>query len=223
MRRQHLTQLIGTMAVATALVGLPTAAFAVIAAGPHDLSTELSTPDSQTCIVCHTPHDAADVGTFAPLWNHEVTAVALYTLYGSDTLNAAPTQPSGVSKLCLSCHDGTVAIDNYGGNLAGAKYIDGVGGDFADVVAFGADLSNDHPISFIYDAALVTADGGTGLESPDADSGLGGSIDEDLLFAGSLECSSCHDVHDAASAGAAGHLLVMSNSDSDLCLTCHIK
>ncbi len=51
-------------------------------------------------------------------------------------------------------------------------------------------------------------------------SGLGGTIKSDLLINGKLECISCHDVH-----GERGqkNLLIMSNTKSRLCLTCHNK
>jgi predicted CXXCH cytochrome family protein len=147
------------------------------------------------------------------LWNHAVTTAA-YTLYDSPTMNAETGQPGGVSKACLSCHDGTVALDSFGGST-GTNFIGGGAN-------FGTDLSNDHPVSFTYNAALVTADGG-GLYLPSVDSGLGGSIAEDMLFgAGNdqVECASCHDVHNAANQES---LLLMSNAGSALCLTCHAK
>jgi predicted CXXCH cytochrome family protein len=221
MRHQHLTQLIGTLVVATALVGFPTVAFAGIAGSAHDLSTELTTPNAETCIVCHTPHNAKDPLVAAPLWNHEVSATASYTIYDSDTLDATVGQPSGASKLCLSCHDGTVAIDNYGGVTTGTQTLATLG---MTAVDFGTDLSNDHPISFTYDDALAGTDGG--LETPsDTVSGIagGGFIAGDMLFGATndqLECASCHDVHDALSLT---NLLLIPNTNSDLCLTCHIK
>jgi predicted CXXCH cytochrome family protein len=83
----------------------------------------------------------------------------------------------------------------------------------------GIDLSDDHPISFLYDGALATADGS--LHDPTtANSGLGGTIDEDMLFGGILQCASCHDVHNQ---GGFGNLLRVSNAGSALCLTCHDK
>ena len=75
----------------------------VIAGTAHDFSLQ-GYSGGQICIACHTPHGGNTTVTDAPLWNHAVTT-ATYTLYSSSTLNAGPlTQPSGVSKLCLSCH-----------------------------------------------------------------------------------------------------------------------
>jgi hypothetical protein len=97
-------------------------------------------------------------------------------------------QPSGVSKLCLSCHDGTVAEDSFGGQV-GTTFMSGS-------ALVGTDLSNDHPISFTYDDTLAGNDGG--LYPPSTtNSGLGGTIAADMLFGGSMECGSCHDVHNA--------------------------
>jgi predicted CXXCH cytochrome family protein len=121
-------------------------------------------------------------------------------------------QPDGSSKLCLSCHDGTVALENFGGVTTGTTEITG------DAL-MGTDLSNDHPVSFTYNTALATADGE--LEDPSTGlSGLGGTIDDDMLISGKMQCSSCHDVHNTA---GINYMLLKSNSASALCLTCHIK
>ncbi|MEN8222268.1 MAG: cytochrome c3 family protein [Acidobacteriota bacterium] len=198
------------------LLSLAVAAFvySAIAGTAHDFSGETWTVDGRICLPCHTPHNgSATVGT--PLWNHDETAGATtYTLYsGPGTLDATLGQPSGVSRLCMGCHDGTVALDSFGGT---------VGTDFltvADPGFLGTDLSNDHPISFTYDTTLSTTDGE--LHDPaTANSGLGGTIAADMLFSGSMECSSCHDVHGVT---GVSNLLIKANTGSALCLTCHDK
>jgi predicted CXXCH cytochrome family protein len=206
MRRQHLTQLLRSLVVATALVGLSTVAVAQgISGTSHDLRTEVGT-NGEICIVCHTPHDAMAV-TDAPLWNHTVTT-ATFTPYDSPTMDAVAGQPAGASLLCLSCHDGSVAIDALGGGA-------GTGGNvIAAAFQVGTDLTYDHPISIDYNA------GDTGLNPDSGASGLGGTIAEDMLFAGNVECASCHDPHDAA---GVANFLVKSNAASALCLTCHNK
>lgn len=188
-------------------------ASATIKGSAHDFSA--LDPSQQLCIFCHTPHNADTTVTDAPLWNHAVTN-RTYQLYNSPTMDATVSQPSGSSKLCLSCHDGTVAVDSYGGR-AGIIFL---GGD----IAIGADeLSNDHPISFTYDDALAARDGE--LFSPSSSpSGLGSTIAEDLLFNYQLECGSCHDVHNGPAAAAVNDsLLVITQAQSQLCLTCHDK
>ncbi len=183
-----------------------------IVGSAHDFSSETWNTSGEICIVCHTPHNADNTVTDAPLWNHQTTT-ATFTLYTSATLDATDLgQPSGNSKLCLSCHDGTVAVDNFGGTTNGGDFVSGS-------KLIGTDLSNDHPISFTYDATLATADGGL-FDPAVQNSGLGGSIDADLLFNGKLQCASCHDVHNGS---GLDNLLVKSNAASALCLTCHNK
>lgn len=186
---------------------------ATIIGSAHDFSG--LEPDQQICIFCHTAHNADTTVVDAPLWNHDVTTKQ-YQLYNSPTMDATPTQPQGASRLCLSCHDGTIAVDSYGGQ-AGVIFL---GGD----AAIGADeLTNDHPVSFIYDDALAVLDRELFLPSS-SPSGLGSTIANDLLFNSQLECSSCHDVHNGGAAAAVNdNLLMITQVQSQLCLTCHDK
>ena len=79
--------------------------FAVVAGTAHDLSP--SQDGSMACQYCHTPHMAlADT----PLWNHKLSD-RVYEIYWSSSLDAKVGQPTGSSKLCLSCHDGTIALE----------------------------------------------------------------------------------------------------------------
>src|SRR5689334_5325120 len=78
----------------------------------HDLSVTGSGPvtsgASDACIFCHTPHSSAP--GVAPLWNHTLSAQT-YSTYSSSTYGSgAQSATGGSSKLCLSCHDGTIAI-----------------------------------------------------------------------------------------------------------------
>lgn len=188
-------------------------AYGGISGSGHDFSSQ-GWSGGRLCMVCHTPHGSDTAVTGAPLWNH-ATTTATYTLYSSPTLNASPIQPEHyASKLCLSCHDGTVALDSFGGHT-GTTLIDGD-------AKIGTDLRGTHPIGIIYDAGLATTDGE--LHNPDTTTtALGGSITDDLLFgAGNLECASCHDVHNTQGA-ANSHLLRITTDASSLCLTCHDK
>ena len=180
----------------------------------HDFSALTWNTTGEICIVCHTPHNAVTLPD-APLWNHQLSAVAAYTLYDntvSGTFNATTGQPNGASKLCLSCHDGTIALDNFGTVTTGTNYILGINN-------LGTSLSNDHPISFTYNAALATTDGGL-FNPTTALSGLGGTIQNDLLISNQMQCSSCHDTHNKY---GIPHMLKKSNAASALCLTCHNK
>ncbi len=176
----------------------------------HDFSTETWNSTTELCIVCHTPHNSAAL-TDAPLWNHDITTTT-FTLYSSATLDATIGQPNATSKLCLSCHDGTVAVDNFGGTTTGNDFISGT-----DLL--GTDISNDHPISFIYDASLAATDGSL-FDPTIVSSGLVSTINDDMLFNSQMQCASCHDVHNT---GGFTSLLIKNNTNSALCLTCHNK
>ena len=65
--------------------------------------------ESQVCAFCHTPH-GANLAPKTPLWNRKLSG-ATYIPYNSSSLDATDLgQPGGKSRLCLSCHDGTLAL-----------------------------------------------------------------------------------------------------------------
>ena len=211
------------------------AAIALISAGvamagikdsKHDLSTGNATAGvyknagtSEICVFCHTPHSG---GTLVPLWNRTTTTLG-FTLYTSPTGTLDATdlgQPGGASLACMSCHDGTLALSVLTNQPtpAASAGVD-AGGVVADLLvngtaALGKDLSNDHPVSFTFDATLASTDGG--LNDPTALSlaklfGIGSN---------QVECASCHNVHDNTTAPP---FLRASNANSALCLDCHNK
>lgn len=164
-------------------------------------------PDGQTCVACHTPHNADITTTDAPLWNHELSE-ASYTMYTSPTFDGKNTMstagPTGVSKLCMACHDGTVAVDAFGGMVSNKK--------ITGTANLGTDLRKSHPVSFDYNADLLTKD--NELRDPTQ------APISNWVKGGRFECSSCHDVHDNTNQLK---MLHVSNSGSALCTTCHIK
>jgi len=198
----------------------------------HDFSTSGWT-NGETCIICHTPHNANTTVPQSQLWNHDVTNNS-FTLYSSPTMNATTVQPTGITRLCLSCHDGTVALDSFGGTTGGEYIRDQTSRNVP--IKIGSALNMHHPVTIRYDGALASQD--PGLNNPDTTpSGLGGTISSDLLSGGMLECSSCHDVHVPRGSGNCTDChdfsypsyylntksLVKSNVGSALCLTCHKK
>ncbi|MGE5611429.1 MAG: cytochrome c3 family protein [Bacillota bacterium] len=178
---------------------------------PHNLSaagpgTVRARSEQEICIFCHTPHNAAPI---QPLWNRNVPLNA-YTVYSSPSLKAAPGQPTGTSKLCLSCHDGTIAV---GSVLSRGQPIAMSGGITTlppGASNLGTDLSDDHPISFRYDSALTARN--LKLKQPTQ---LPPSIHLDSRQ--EMQCTSCHDAHN----NTYGSFLVMDNSNSQLCNSCH--
>jgi hypothetical protein len=199
-----------------------------IAKTSHDTTIWSFNFGGPICVMCHAPHNPSNASA-GPLWNHAMSAVANYTLYKSSSTLATIDQPGPVSKLCLSCHDGTVAILSYGGNTGTMTMAQASGAGAMSVI--GTDLSNDHPIGFVYDATLVAKDP-TKLKPTDTAVTIGssttktGTIATMLLDGGTkMECSSCHDVHNKFTvATLSGRGLVkVSTGGSKLCVTCHIK
>ena len=211
-----------------------------IAGTPHDLRTvanggpikydtdgitvigrRLSATDTNTdmCIYCHTPHMRAAADAVAPLWNRTITASTGFTMYDSSTIDmSVALNPQGVSLACLSCHDGVTGLDSavQESGRQGAGEIDGTATPavMAGRHAFGTDLSDQHPISVTYDPNL---DAGFNAASAVVTAGLvlyGAGNDQ-------VECGSCHNPHDAVT--VTNRFLRMSNANSQLCLTCHIK
>ena len=187
----------------------------------------------EVCVYCHTPH-SANTSIGAPLWNRNASSTT-YTVYGSPTMQTSPSNPpSGISRACLSCHDGVQATDaiinapgsgfNTGGpwygqtaapyhfamkegaNNCGECHVGSPGHD-ARGTYLGTDLSNDHPVSMSYPS---------GSQFNAASSVESGGL---KLYNSKVECPSCHNVHDPGIVP----FLRKSNSGSALCLTCHIK
>ena len=211
-RRLHRLGLMGWLA-ASAAVSLR--ADSVINS-KHDFSASgpsmiKATTENGVCIFCHAPHRAIP-GT--PLWNHTLSG-ATYIPYSSSTLKAAVGQPTGASKLCLSCHDGTVALGMVNSSSTPIQMQSG-GTPLTTMPPgtnnLGTDLSHSHPISFVYDAALAAADGG--LADPAT---LNSRVQLD--HSGQLQCTACHNPHD----DRYGDFLVMDNAASALCLVCHLS
>lgn len=189
-------------AAAVLSLGVAGSALAGITSTKHNLSssgtgtnhTSGSPSTTQICVFCHTPH-GADTTAPAPLWNKALPGTASFTTYAS--LNSASidgemTGVGSVSLACLSCHDGTQAMDNMinapgsGGynssgaaqsyNWTGANMISGI-------AALGKDLSNDHPIGIQYcgGGPTVAAPGGACVDT-DFNAPTSGTIGGALAF-----------------------------------------
>ncbi|MDH5633469.1 MAG: hypothetical protein OEZ10_10810 [Gammaproteobacteria bacterium] len=210
------------LGVLSQLVPAVSWAGAGIAATLHNLSVSgpgaiKSNKVTQVCVFCHTPHKSQGMVNGAPLWNHTLTTGQTYTVYGSSTLDAAPGQPTGKSILCLSCHDGTVAMGALTNPPKGG--LDAVmsrpmparaRGHVPPVVRghIGTDLSDDHPISFAYDSTLAINDGQ--LHDPSLIAPL-------LLEDGEVQCTTCHDPHERD----IKPFLRVTSLNGQICTTCH--
>lgn len=217
-----------TLILAVCMILAASAAFAgtSIVASKHDLSSGAATlagANNEICVFCHTPHNASAT-PLAPLWSHTSTAVTNYTVYANPfgTIQGTINQPGNVSLACLSCHDGTVAVGMilngfYAGSIDPGAH-DGAtnyaaGGFMTGGALLDTDLRNDHPVGITYN----TAD--TGLVAP-----TGNNVGTLPLFPNAssqlqVECGSCHNVHNPSNVP----FLRVANSQSTLCLTCHVK
>jgi len=186
-----------------------------IASTRHNLSTSspgsvTAVSESQICVFCHTPHQAEALPN-APLWNRQASG-ATYTPYTSNSIDAndIAATPGGSSKLCLSCHDGTIALGsvnvlnaqtnvtiNMSGTGAGGVMPSGHGDSTGFTRKLGTDLGNDHPISFTYDSTLANTDGE--LRDPNLETHIGnrapGTTPVVPLENNQVQCTSCHDPH----------------------------
>ena len=182
-------------AVATAVVGaalvVAGTATAGIANTKHNLgSSQIDKVNNnhtestgEICIFCHTPH-GGDTGAPVPLWNKVLTnsTFQTYDQLGTSTLDAGITTIGSISLACLTCHDGTQAIDNIL-NAPGSGGYDTTGGgdnglawdwstaprldangifDAGIITNIGTDLRNDHPVSVQYGGGGVSINSLTG-------------------------------------------------------------
>ena len=208
--------------LSTMIVGLisePEIAVAGIVGSKHDFSL-MNWSGDKICEPCHTPHHAnIDSGAGVPLWNHTLSS-ASYTLYASATLQRTVGEIQPISKLCLSCHDGTVALDSFGGKTGSVK--------ITGTALLGTDLRDDHPFSIKWGWGFGGRKHGRIVENttPNRPPKCRNCHNADLTRNdiipfpnGYVECVSCHDVHNTR-----GNEKMLNKTlvGSALCLHCHI-
>jgi predicted CXXCH cytochrome family protein len=195
------------------------AAFGAIAGSDHDLSA-LGASTMSSCQYCHTPHNAL-TSVDAPLWNKTLTT-ATFTYYGTTAAGSDPGDPGAASRICLTCHDGTLSMGDVitgsstiltGANITAGKLS---GGDNF----VGTDLTDTHPVGVVYDSTL--ASGIAGLSS--TVSTTTGQVNGKLWKiygggngTGKVECGSCHDPHNQT----AGQQPFLKSTLSTICSDCH--
>ena len=217
----------------------------------HNLSVTSSagnikaTSETEVCVFCHIPHFSQSVGK--PLWNRSMPTTD-YIMYDSDylkrmgypaiasDLGSANDTPGALSRQCLSCHDGTIAVgavSKLRRDYDGSSIID-MSGDAPDgtipdtAVGFiGTDLSNHHPVGIIYDSTVtkVFGDGGVRTMELKATPDAPIKLYEYAGYSGKyVECSSCHDPHKDNSKFL--HVESGANHGQNFvstCTSCHVK
>jgi predicted CXXCH cytochrome family protein len=184
--------------------------------GMHNMTVPSGSPvtasGSLGCTFCHAPHSG--LGGVTPLWNQTLSSQT-YTPYTSTTYKQqGSAQPvlGKSSSLCLSCHDGTVAV----GQTAAYGRI-AVSGTMNNQDVFGTNLSGSHPFSLVLPikdssdlAASLVAKGVTADPTRAV-----------KLVAGNVECTSCHNPHVQSTDAIAQNFLVRDSSNGQMCLACH--
>lgn len=173
------------------------------ASGPGPVK---ATTQTEICIFCHTPHNARSDIPY--LWNRQDPA-GPYTPYYSSTLKASVGQPTGASRLCLSCHDGTIAPGAVLSQPVAIPFTLSMAGRSSNL---GTNLADDHPVSLDYAAAAAMANSQLAAANT-----LPPAVRLD--HAGQMQCTACHNPHNDQN----GMFLVVSNQGSALCIACHKK
>lgn len=218
-----------------AAVGTASAALS-IKNSKHDLSsgstgaTYKAQNTDQICVFCHTPHNAAQN---IPLWNRSNPSAGSFQLYSSSSMNNIPVKSGftadSISLFCMSCHDGATGLGSAVHNAPNSTPItmevgyEKISGD-ANLTT---DLRDDHPVNFLVSADKIAEDGNLGnLDTSATPPNMNtGKLSKGLpLFKSgrgptTLECGSCHAVHDNTNAP----FLRTTMSGSMLCLGCHNK
>jgi predicted CXXCH cytochrome family protein len=260
---------LGVLGSAPALAGISTTKHNL---GSNGTGANKFDGTAEICVFCHTPH-GADISASVPLWNRALVTPGTYTTYnslGTSSLDGATAPVGSVSLACLSCHDGTQAMNvminqpgsngyvaagsAMSGNWTGTGTLNVAG----SITSMSKDLQNDHPIGIQYGGGMP------GIAQPypksnivngafkDADfkgiqyslmndkdvwwvdtgaTGVGTREKTDMqlytrtAWAGTtgnqalVECASCHDPHTDANPT----FLRIANTNSAVCLACHIK
>ena len=222
--------------------------------GPPSVPGFVTDPQQRLCCYCHTPHHAIQPGDplagtadYLPLWSHQVSA-ANYTPYFSPTFlgtNSMASDPlTGPSRLCMSCHDGVTAVDNYYGQSNNHAMQNPTGAtSFEGEPVINTNGNTNHPIGFAMTDVIPGAGvNGQVATNPDTYNilaltqtskyitGLTDNVNvADRLFGGAImTCSSCHDVHNTLNqvsfqASAGNFLLLGTQKNSGICLSCHTQ
>ncbi len=178
-----------------------------VAGSKHDLSVSGPGPyravsEKDPCIFCHVSHRAGP----GRLDNRPDPRPG-HIPYDSSTIGVKPGAPTGASRICLSCHDGTIAPGH-----TRVRNIAMTSGDTPIAKErrsdLGTDLRGTHPISF------RPARGAQTHSPPPSDP-------VHLDASGQIQCTSCHDPHVESRDPEVGKFLVKPSGDSALCVSCH--
>jgi len=177
--------------------------------------------ESEVCKFCHIPHNPV---VAEPLWGQSLSSAQYLTpsVQGGAGAKIPAPQPDGSSRLCLSCHDGTVALGDVRGRAQPIAFASGQRLRPGQRGFLGTDLSGSHPISFVVPA--TDPDPG----ASERDMGLkpvqvaAGDDEVTLDASGKMQCTTCHDAHSDRyyQPGKVPRFWVKPTVQ-EVCLTCH--
>lgn len=181
--------------------------------------------EDAVCVFCHAPHGAV---TRRALWNRPLETGSVFRVFKSLGSVGGMRQPDGASKMCLSCHDGSISI----GKLANRKKTlrikggSGFGGVPRKSQAWlGSNLAGLHPVSVNYSDsvrhwATMRSRRIIGVETRFTGASL---VPRDLLDReGKVQCTSCHDPHEDKyyQSGVVPHFSRRPTVE-EICVSCH--
>lgn len=187
--------------------------------GPGEIK---SLTERQVCKFCHVPHSSTSP---VPMWSRRLSLEQYQTpkITGEGGTEVPAPQPDGSSRLCLSCHDGTIALGEVAGGgrpieVAGAPVLRPGRRGF-----LGTDLSGSHPISIEIprDSTLGAIENTSDLALKSA-----AEIRADprvrLDDSDKMQCTTCHDPHsDQYFVEDLVPRFWIAPSVSEVCLSCH--
>ena len=204
--------------VLSSLLAIPgIAAYAQVSGdvlGSHNLSLSGTSPikgSLDPCLYCHVPHSGMQNAGGGALWSQQLSQQT-YSTYTSSTLHNTGLQPAlgADSSLCLSCHDGTVAV----GQTQPFGQVQ-MTGNMYPADKFGTNLQGSHPFSL----KLPLVDAPDLLPSLAASHTTGDPTVK--LINNDVECTSCHTPHAQALDMVSKNFLVRDSSNGQLCTACH--
>lgn len=219
-------------------------AFALISNTRHNFTGGFGNTVSgiTLCQLCHIPHGGSTATAGLPIWSRSTPTNTAFTVYngsgagvnGTTLSGTTVNMPGTFSLTCLSCHDGTIAINVISKNsvtttyaiTANNAYVNGTSGLLTTATNATTgykpnllqDLRNDHPIGVAYRGTSATL---AGLVNSTTVNGVvqvvNGSYSYPMFQTDRVECASCHDPHN----NPAGRLPMLRGLTTQICQDCH--
>jgi hypothetical protein len=233
-------------------LAIPTLASAAISSTKHNLTSTgpaggaIFTDGADQCMFCHLVHDAST--TKKALWARADPTAAAFsagTTVAGTTLPATAAALGDGSKQCLSCHDGSVAVNTvaststtiWAATTTTSTRFTAAGNLFklnATSLSYMASLNGQHPVGIPYPGSTVgtvssaaAAAEYSAVKTSGCGPGVATCLNSTIANAGnatklygtvgaySVECGSCHEAHKADVGGNFLNFLRVSKADTN--------